>query len=64
MEELPYLVDVDVRMDAPGHSKSMYPHVTKHVRLPKDGDVVLPLKKIMIWLIFLRGCQRLATSCG
>ena len=45
MEELPYFVDVDFRMDSPGHSKSLSPHVTKQVRLPKNGDVIFPLRK-------------------
>ena len=31
-------------MDSPGHSKSRSPHVTKHVRLPANGDVAFPLK--------------------
>ena len=45
MEELPYFVDVDFRMGSPGHSKSLSPHVTSQVRLPKNGDVMFP------WLI-------------
>ena len=45
VEELPYFVDVDFRMDSPGHSKSLSPHVTKQVRLPKNGDVIFLLKK-------------------
>ena len=45
MEELSYFLDVDFRMDSPGHSKALSPHVTKQVRLPKDGEAVFPLKK-------------------
>ena len=40
-----YFVDVDFRMDSPGHSKSLSPHVTKQVRLPKNGDIIFPLKR-------------------
>ena len=45
MDELSYFLDVGFRMDSPGHSKSLSPHVTKQVRLPKDGEVVFPLKR-------------------
>ena len=45
MGELPYFVDVDFRMGSPGRSKSLSQHVTKQVRLPKNGDVIFPLKK-------------------
>jgi hypothetical protein len=45
VEEPPYFVDVDFRMDSSGHSKSLAPHVTKQVRLPQNGDVILRLKK-------------------
>ena len=41
VEDLPYFVDVDFRMGSLGHSKSLSPHGTKQVRLPKDGDIML-----------------------
>ena len=39
-----YIVGVDFRMDAPGHSRSLASHATKQVRVPKDGEAMLPLK--------------------
>ena len=45
IEDLSHFVDIDFRMDAPGHRKSVSPHVTKQVRLPQGGAVVFPLKK-------------------
>jgi hypothetical protein len=45
VEELSYFVDVDFNMDSPGHSKSLSPYVTKRVRLPKEGDILFPLKR-------------------
>jgi hypothetical protein len=44
-EDLTYFVDVDFRVDAPGHRKSISPHVTKQVRLPQGNAVIFPLKK-------------------
>ena len=40
VEELPYFVDVDFRVDSPGHSKSVSPHVTKQIRSPKDEGII------------------------
>ena len=45
VEELPYSVDVDFRIAPLGQSRSLSPHVAKQVRLPKNGDVICPLKK-------------------
>jgi hypothetical protein len=45
VEDLSYFVDVDFRMDAPRHKKSVSPRVTKQVRLPQNGTVLFPLKK-------------------
>ena len=42
--ELSYFVDVDFRMEAPGHSKSPPPRIATHVRLSKGGEVISPLK--------------------
>ena len=44
VEELSYFVDVDFRMDSPGHSRSLAPHVTKQARLPTGGEIIFPLK--------------------
>ena len=45
VRELSYFTDVNLRMDAPGHSKSLSPHVTKQVRLPKEGDITFPVRR-------------------
>ena len=45
IEDLSYFVVVDFRLDAPGHRKSISPHVTKQVRLPQGGAIIFPLKK-------------------
>jgi hypothetical protein len=47
--ELPYFVGVEFRVDSPGHAKAMSPHVTKQVRLPKEGDMIFPLKRHYDW---------------
>ena len=45
VEELTYVSDIDFKMDAPGHSKSRSPHVTKQIRLSNEGELMFPLKK-------------------
>ena len=53
MEELPDFVDVDIRMDSPGLSKSLPPHVTKHVMLPAGGDIISLWRSTTTWWTFL-----------
>ena len=45
VEELSYFADIDSRVGSPGHSKSMSPHATKQVRLPKEGHIIFPLRR-------------------
>ena len=45
VEDLSYFTDIDFRMDAPGHRKTLSPHVTKQVRLPQGSTVRFPLKR-------------------
>ena len=42
---LSYFVDVDFKRDSPGHYKSLSPHATNQVRLPKEGDIIFPLTR-------------------
>ena len=36
---------VDLKMNSPGHSKSLSPRVAKQVRLPKEGDILFPFER-------------------
>ena len=45
VKELSYFADVGFKMDSPGRSKSLSPHVTKQARLQLEGVIIFSLKR-------------------
>ena len=45
VEDLSYFTDLDFRVGALGHRKTLSPHITQQVRRPQGSTIQFPLKK-------------------